>query len=133
MQRLMQLVQTLRNPVGGCPWDLQQDLSSYRKYLQEEMRELLAAIEKADQANLAEELGDNLFNLAYVLELAREKYGIQYDDVIRAAADKMIGRHPHVFGDVKAASVEDAIRIFYEAKARQKGGASNPATGKDAP
>lgn len=124
MDKLFEIARQLRTPGTGCPWDLKQTLESYKEYLTDEMKELVEAIDKKDPANLAEEIGDNLMNLVFVLELAREAYGLTYEGVVEQAAAKVIGRHPHVYGDAKAESVEDAIKLYYEAKAREKGGAT---------
>lgn len=122
MKRLLDIARALRDPETGCAWDLAQDFLSFREHLVGEAAEVVRAIEDDDHDNLCEELGDTLFNLCFLVNLAEEKGYFTLEDVIAGAARKMIGRHPHVFGGERAATPEEAARRFYEAKEREKPG-----------
>ncbi len=112
LRRLTELVVRLRGP-DGCPWDREQRLEDLRAYLVEEAHEAAAAIDAGDWRELGDELGDLLFMIAFVGELAREAGGFSLDEIVDRAEAKMIARHPHVFGDVR---LEDAaaVRRFWE-------------------
>ncbi len=120
MNRLLELAKTLRDPENGCPWDQVQTFDSYKKCLVEETEEVIAAIEAKDFDNLKEEIGDTLFNLIFLVNLAEEQNLFTLDSVISDAHQKLVERHPHVFGEEKASSPEEALRIFNEAKEKQK-------------
>jgi ATP diphosphatase len=120
MQRLMQLIQKLRHPETGCPWDLKQDFQSYCKSLNEETQEVLEAIRLGDMENLKEELGDVLFNICFFIQLAQEKHYFTAEDVIKGVEAKMIYRHPHVFGDEKVKTAEEALALFNKMKQEKK-------------
>lgn len=100
--RLIEIMAALRDPVGGCPWDLEQDFSTIRHYTIEEAYEVADAIERQDFADLREELGDLLLQPIYHAQMASEAGHFDIGDVIYAITDKLIRRHPHVFGDVEA-------------------------------
>lgn len=122
MKRLLDLARKLRAP-GGCPWDQEQTFQSFRHCLVEEAREAVLAIERGDWENLEEELGDTLFNLVFLINLAEEQGHFTLEQVIAGSLEKMIRRHPHVFGDQPAATAEEAAARFYLAKAQEKQGA----------
>lgn len=104
----------------GCPWDREQTLQSLRPYVIEESHEVVDAIDRNDMRDLREELGDLLLQIVFQSELAREHFGI--DDVIGSICDKLVRRHPHVFGDEKARD-SDAVRERWESlKAKEKQG-----------
>jgi len=113
----------LRAP-GGCPWDREQTHSTLRTYLIEEAYEVLDAIEKGNSQELAEELGDLLLQVLFHADMARETGAFDITDVITAIHDKMIRRHPHVFGDVKADTAGEVLKNWAELKAKEKQAAS---------
>jgi XTP/dITP diphosphohydrolase len=114
----------LRSP-GGCPWDAEQTHESLTQYLLEETYEVLEAIETGDLTLLREELGDLLLQVLFHARIASElpadagRFGIE--DVARDLADKLIARHPHVFADVRVASVQEQIELWEELKVAEKG------------
>lgn len=120
MHKLMQLAKILRDPENGCPWDRAQTFDTFKKCLVDEAQEAIAAIEKKDFENLKEELGDTMFNIIFLVNLAEEQGLFTLDDVIDGVHSKMITRHPHVFGDQKAKTPEEALQRFREAKAKSK-------------
>jgi MazG family protein len=99
IERLIQIMARLRDPKGGCPWDLQQDFRSIAPHTLEEAYEVTDAIERGDLARLRDELGDLLFQVAFHAQLAAEQGAFSFDDVAAAICDKLTRRHPHVFGD----------------------------------
>jgi len=105
LRRLLDIMAALRAPEGGCPWDVQQDFDSIAPYTIEEAYEVADAIARRDFAALPDELGDLLFQVVYHARMAEEQGRFGFADVARAIADKMVRRHPHVFG---AAAARDA-------------------------
>jgi len=99
---LLAIMQALRTPQTGCPWDLQQDFSSIAPYTLEEAYEVLDAIERGEMDDLRDELGDLLLQVVYHAQMAREADHFQFADVVEAITTKMVRRHPHVFGDAQA-------------------------------
>jgi nucleoside triphosphate diphosphatase len=97
MQRLLEVMRRLRDPQTGCPWDLQQDARSLARYTLEEAYEVVAAIEHRDPDELRGELGDLLFQVVFLAQMAGERGEYQFDDVAGGMADKLTQRHPHVF------------------------------------
>jgi ATP diphosphatase len=102
MQRLLDIMAALRDPAGGCPWDRAQSFASIAPYTIEEAYEVADAIAAGNLAALRDELGDLLFQVVYHARLAEEAGAFGFADVARAIADKMVRRHPHVFGDAAA-------------------------------
>ena len=98
IQALLDLMAQLRNPDGGCPWDLEQTWATIAPYTVEEAYEVADAIERGDVRDLRDELGDLLFQVVFHARIAEEAGAFAFDDVARAITDKMIRRHPHVFG-----------------------------------
>ena len=98
LPRLREIMRRLRAP-DGCPWDRDQDFASIAKYTVEEAYEVADAIERGDMADLKDELGDLLLQVVYHAQMAQEAGLFDFDDVARAVSDKMLRRHPHVFGD----------------------------------
>ena len=115
----VETIATLRAP-GGCPWDQEQTHESMKKCLMDEAEEVLAAIDAKDDDNLCEELGDLLLQVVMHAQIAAEEGRFTIEDVIRGVNDKMIRRHPHVFGDVKIDSLEDQLKLWEEIKAKEK-------------
>lgn len=103
--RLLRIMARLRDPQGGCPWDLQQDFSTIAPYTIEEAYEVADAIDRNDLADLKDELGDLLLQVVFHAQMASEQGAFAFGDVVEAICDKMVRRHPHVFAD---AAVEDA-------------------------
>ena len=113
----------LRDPDGGCPWDLKQTHESLRPHLIEESAEVLGAIESGDKANLREELGDLLLQVVFHAQLASENGDFDIDDVALAINEKLVRRHPHIFGDADKIKADDAetVKANWDViKAREK-------------
>jgi XTP/dITP diphosphohydrolase len=119
--RLVEVMRRLRDPEHGCPWDLEQDHRTLRRYLVEEAYELLHAIEEGDDDDLAEELGDVLLQVLFHAQVARDRDAFSIDDVARGIADKLVRRHPHVFADGDAATAEEVQANWDRLKAQEKG------------
>ena len=116
---LAKIVEILRAP-GGCPWDREQTHESIRNDLIEETYEVIEAIDKKDPALLREELGDVLLQVAMHAEMEREEGRCTFDDVANDVCKKMIHRHPHVFGDVKADTSEQVLSNWEVIKSEEK-------------
>lgn len=125
--RLRTIVARLRAPDGGCPWDQEQTHASLRGALIEETYETLAAIDSGDDANLCEELGDLLLHVVMHAQMAAERGAFTFDDVARGVGEKMVRRHPHVFGSESAADSAPVLGRWEEIK-RQKKGCPAPGT-----
>ena len=132
ISRLIEIMAALRNPVGGCPWDLEQDFSSIRHYTIEEAYEVADAIERQDFSDLREELGDLLLQPIYHAQMASEAGQFDIGDVIYGITEKLIRRHPHVFGDVDA-SDSDAAKGRWEAIKAQERAAKAERKGETTP
>jgi tetrapyrrole methylase family protein / MazG family protein len=115
--KLLHLAKKLRSPTG-CPWDRKQTISSLAKSLEEEAGEVLAAIRKRDYENLEEELGDLLFNIIMISQIASEKKHFRMSGVLRKIERKIISRHSWVFGAdrAKVKNADDALRLWKENK-----------------
>ena len=105
LSRLLNVMAALRDPRDGCPWDVEQSFATIAPYTIEEAYEVADAISREDWAGLPEELGDLLFQVVYHARMAEEAGRFDFGDVARAIADKMVRRHPHVFGDAAARTV----------------------------
>lgn len=101
LEKLLQIMVDLRNPEGGCPWDIQQDFKSIAAYTVEEAYEVADAIERGDMAELKNELGDLLFQVVFHAQMASENNEFNFVDVVNEINDKLVRRHPHVFADDK--------------------------------
>ena len=99
LERLLEIMRRLRDPETGCPWDIEQDFSSIAPYTIEEAYEVADAIERGNMGDLRDELGDLLLQSVYHAQMAEEAGHFAFQDVVRAISDKMLRRHPHVFGD----------------------------------
>ena len=113
IDRILGIMKALRTPETGCPWDLQQDFASITPYTIEEAYEVVDAIDRGDMDELKDELGDLLLQVVFHARMAEEAGLFAFDDVADAVSDKMIRRHPHVFGDAEADSPE-AVRTGWE-------------------
>jgi len=120
IERLLRVMARLRDPEGGCPWDLEQDFSTIAPYTIEEAYEVADAIARGDMGGLREELGDLLLQVAYHAQMAKEAGRFDFEDVARAVADKMVARHPHVFGDAEVAGAKAQSHAWEEGKARER-------------
>lgn len=101
IEKLREIMASLRDPQTGCPWDLQQDFASVAPYTVEEAYEVADAIERQDMAGLRDELGDLLFQVVFHARMAEEADEFDFDDVATEICDKMLRRHPHVFGSAE--------------------------------
>lgn len=127
IQQLVEIMRRLRAP-DGCPWDRKQTHKSIKPHLMEECGELLDAIEDSDDAGMLEELGDVLMHVTLHAAMAEERGAFNFEDVARQVVDKMIRRHPHVFGDAKAANAEEVVGLWEEVKRREKERDAKPRT-----
>ncbi len=116
---LCDTITTLRSK-NGCPWDKKQNFTTLKKYVTEECTELLEAMSEDDPAHLCEELGDVLFLLLLISEIASESGSFTLNDVISGIHAKMLRRHPHVFGKVVVESEEDLKKLWKKIKLEEK-------------
>jgi tetrapyrrole methylase family protein / MazG family protein len=130
-QDLVAVQARLRAP-GGCPWDREQTHATLKTFLIEEAYEVLDALENGNSRELAEELGDLLLQVLFHADLAREAGTFDISDVVTGIHDKMIRRHPHVFGNVKAETSSEVLRNWAQLKALEKQVAAND-SGEDKP
>lgn len=120
LARLLEIMARLRDPADGCPWDLQQTFSTIVPYTVEEAYEVADAIERGDLRDLKEELGDLLLQVVFHARMAQEKGAFDFADVARAINDKMVRRHPHVFGDASYESGEAQTAAWEAQKAQER-------------
>jgi len=129
--RLIEIMAALRAP-DGCPWDREQTIDTLKKYVLEETYELLEAIDRHDHAAIREELGDFLFEAVFVAQLEQEAGHFTIADSVKAVADKLVRRHPHVFRrDEGEPALETAGQVkvrWEEVKAQERGGEAKPKT-----
>lgn len=118
---LLRVMAKLRSP-KGCPWDCEQDHRSLRWHAVEEVYELMDAIEAGDDHELEEELGDLLLQVVFHCQLARERGAFDFNKVARRITEKLIRRHPHVFGDVKVKNVDQVWANWEKIKRAEKHG-----------
>ena len=130
IQRLKSLIERLRDPKNGCPWDIQQNSKSIASYCVEEAYELQHAILIGEPGAIKSELGDLLFQIAFHCDIAKEQHGFSFDDVIQDVCDKMIFRHPHVFnvkkGDRKRISSKEVQDNWEKIKSFEKNSSHDP-------
>lgn len=129
IDRLLSIMRRLRDPVGGCPWDREQDFRSIVPYTIEEAYEVADAIDRGDMAALREELGDLLLQVVFHAQMAAERGAFDFGDVVAAIADKMERRHPHVFGDETVADAAEQTTRWEALKAAERtarGGPEDP-------
>lgn len=118
-QTLRKIVADLRGP-NGCPWDKEQTHTTLKKYAVEEVYELLQAIDEEDDDHIVEELGDVLLQVFLHAQIGEDNGYFSLEDVLESVSNKMIRRHPHVFGDVIATNSEDVLRNWQQIKAQEK-------------
>ena len=121
IEQLLQVMAKLRSP-DGCPWDREQDHMTLRFHAVEEVYELMDAIEAGDDHEMLEELGDLLLQVVFHAQLARERKAFDFNAVCQRLVDKLIRRHPHVFGDSKARTVDAVWAQWEQIKKAEKHG-----------
>ncbi|MDB9525376.1 nucleoside triphosphate pyrophosphohydrolase [Oscillatoria sp. CS-180] len=126
LQRLISVVAQLRDPETGCPWDLKQTAKTLIPYVIEEAYEVVDAIQVGDKAAIAEELGDLLLQVVLQAQVAQDEGDFDLSTVANGIADKLIRRHPHVFSDVQADTLEEIHQNWEQIKAAEKGEIHDP-------
>jgi MazG family protein len=121
IRQLLELMSSLRAP-DGCHWDREQDHLSLRMHAVEEVYELMDAIEAGDDQEMAEELGDLLLQVVFHAQLATERKAFDFDTVCQTLVDKLVRRHPHVFGDVKVKDIDQVWANWESIKRAEKAG-----------
>ncbi len=122
LKTLVDLMARLRGP-DGCPWDRKQNAESLKPFLIEETYEVVDALDEGDPAKVKEELGDLLFQIIFHARLAEERGEFSIHDVIETNVEKMVRRHPHVFGEEKASTAQEVLKNWEEIKKKEKGNA----------
>jgi tetrapyrrole methylase family protein/MazG family protein/ATP diphosphatase len=120
IDRLIGIMARLRDPQGGCAWDLEQTFATIAPYTVEEAYEVADAIERGDLADLREELGDLLLQVVFHSRMAQEEGAFAFDDVANAISEKMIRRHPHVFGEDEQRTSAEQTRAWEVIKAQER-------------
>ncbi len=120
LQRLIAIMAALRTPDTGCPWDLKQDFSSIAPYTIEEAYEVADAIARGDLDDLKDELGDLLLQVVFHARMAEEQGTFAFGDVVQAITEKLIRRHPHVFGDTAELTPDEVKGLWDKIKAEEK-------------
>ena len=121
IEPLLSIMARLRDREQGCPWDLEQDFATIAPYTIEEAYEVADAIDRGDLAGLKDELGDLLFQVVFHARMAEEAGHFAFGDVVAAICDKMVRRHPHVFGDAVVADAAAQTVAWEESKRRERG------------
>lgn len=119
LSRLVGVMRRLLGP-GGCPWDREQTFETTRKFVLEEACEVIDAIDSGDRSALREELGDLVLQVVFLSELARKEGAFAIDDAIAGIVDKLVARHPHVFGDLDVETADEVLKNWEQIKAREK-------------
>jgi len=127
MQQLLDMMQRLRDPHNGCPWDVEQNFSSIAPFTIEEAYEVADAIARDNMDDLKDELGDLLFQVVFHSRMAQEQGSFSFEDVHQAICDKMLRRHPHVFGDLEIRDAKHQKQVWenYKAEERKQKGAES--------
>lgn len=120
IEKLLEIMAELRNPETGCPWDRQQDFSTIAPYTVEEAYEVADAIARDDLDGLRDELGDLLFQVAFYARMAEEQGAFDFEDVARGICEKMVRRHPHVFGTAEERAKGPAKDAWHTIKAAER-------------
>lgn len=128
IQRILGIMARLRDPQRGCPWDLEQDFASIAAYTIEEAYEVADAIDRGDLPGLCDELGDLLLQVVFHAQMAQERGAFGFGDVVDAISDKMIRRHPHIFGDAAAGDAETVLRNWEAIKRDERAAAGDTDT-----
>lgn len=132
LERLIDIMRILRSK-DGCPWDREQTHQSLKKYLIEETYEYLEVVDLEDKERMCEELGDVLLQVVFHAQIAKENKDFSIEDVINGVCEKMIRRHPHVFGDVTADTSSEVLKNWEEIKKKEKGNTNQTSVLKDVP
>jgi MazG family protein len=127
IDQLLGIMTRLRSRYGGCPWDLEQTFETIAPYTIEEAYEVRDAIQRGDRMALKDELGDLLFQVVFHAQIAAEEGAFTFDDVVAAICDKMIRRHPHVFGDTEIADADTQTEAWERQKAAERAAKANGA------
>src|SRR5210317_1444805 len=120
MLQLLEIMQRLRDPDKGCPWDVKQNFSTIAPYTIEEAYEVADAIAREDMDDLKDELGDLLFQVVFHSQMAGEQGSFTFEDVHRSICDKMLRRHPHVFADLEITDAEHQTKVWEDYKAEER-------------
>jgi len=120
LARLIEIMAALRTPGTGCPWDLEQNFATIAPYTLEEAYEVADAIARNDLDDLRDELGDLLLQVVFHARMAQEQGAFEFGDVVQAITEKLIRRHPHVFGDAQGATPEAVKGMWEEIKSKEK-------------
>jgi ATP diphosphatase len=120
IQSLLAIMEKLRNPDGGCPWDVEQNFATIAPYTIEEAYEVAEAITKGDRTELRDELGDLLFQVVFHAQMAKEEGSFEFADVVEAISEKMLRRHPHVFADAEVKTAEAQVANWENIKAAER-------------
>ena len=118
-EEIREIVSELRGE-QGCPWDKEQNYDSLKTCLKDEAQEVLDAVDRKDFDNLKEELGDLLLQVIFYADMTREEGLFSLDDVMNGLGRKLVRRHPHVFGDEKAETPEEALAIWRRVKKKER-------------
>jgi MazG family protein len=127
IDRLIQIMAKLRDPNGGCPWDLEQDFASIAPYTLEEAYEVDDAIRRGDMPGLCDELGDLLLQVVFHARMAEEAGHFAFADVVDGLCEKLVRRHPHVFGDAVVTTSAEQTRSWEAIKATERAAAGRTA------
>lgn len=120
LEKFAEIIAKLRDPNGGCPWDLEQTYQTMPPHILEEAYEVVEAINQDDRKELKEELGDLLMQVVFLSQLAQEEGAFTLDDVIDGITDKIIRRHPHVFGEIKAENSDEVLKNWENIKQQER-------------
>jgi len=120
IERLLAIMAKLRDPDGGCPWDLEQSFETIAPYTLEEAYEVDDAIRRQDWGGLRDELGDLLLQVVFHARMAEEAGHFRFDDVVAAICEKLVRRHPHVFGEAEIRTAEEQTRSWEAIKAAER-------------
>lgn len=120
IQTLLQIMARLRDPQGGCPWDLEQDFASIAPYTVEEAYEVADAIDRNDLPDLKDELGDLLLQVVFHAQMASEQGAFNFGDVVASISNKMIRRHPHIFADAQVSDADEVLANWDEIKRSER-------------
>jgi MazG family protein len=120
IQKLLEIMEALRDPKTGCPWDVEQDFKSIAAYTVEEAYEVADAIERGDMHDLKDELGDLLFQVVFHSHMASEQKEFSFEDVAKAISDKLVRRHPHVFADDSTSDKHQLMAAWEQHKKKER-------------
>ena len=118
-RELLEIMARLRGP-DGCPWDKEQTMEDLGRYIREEAEEVAQAVDAGDRREIAEELGDLLFNVLHAARIGEEEGAFDIKDVLAGVRDKIVRRHPHVFGDAKASTTDEVLEHWERVKAAER-------------